>query len=65
MDATSSFETSIDFQRTTRRYIAKDRTLYYVQWAQTFPREREGMPEIALMNFTSAFKNVFMVLLKV
>jgi hypothetical protein len=28
MDATCSFETSIDFQQTTRRYIPADRTLH-------------------------------------
>jgi hypothetical protein len=28
MEATSSSETSVDFQRTTRRYIPEDRTLH-------------------------------------
>jgi hypothetical protein len=30
MEATCSSETSVDFQRTTRRYIPEDRTLYCV-----------------------------------
>jgi hypothetical protein len=28
IEATFSFETSVDFQRSTRRYIPEDRTLY-------------------------------------
>jgi hypothetical protein len=29
MEATCSSETSVDFQRTTRRYVPEDRTLQY------------------------------------
>jgi hypothetical protein len=37
MEATYSSETSVDFQRTTRRYIPEDRTLY-IQSVQPGPR---------------------------
>jgi hypothetical protein len=46
MEATFSFETSVEFQRTTRRYIPEDRTVYiesvrgsYEQYCNTRTRQ--------------------------
>jgi hypothetical protein len=49
MEATCSFETSFDFQRTTRRYIREDRTLQESPSHNIILNEK-GDEEIPLQN---------------